>query len=77
MREENRRLVARIARLRADLEAATRENAELRREAAQLRAESEQLRAGLRAPGDGARPLHAQRMERMGVMLRDQHSRNP
>ena len=77
MREENRRLVARIARLRADLEAATRENAELRREAAQLRAESEQLRAALGVPSDGARSHHAARMARMRVMLRDQHSRNP
>jgi hypothetical protein len=75
--EANRALVGQLKRLRIALEAAARENAELRREVARLRAENEHL--GGIAPGrePDARRADADRMGRIRVMLRDQHSRNP
>lgn len=66
--------------LQSALEAATRENAELRRELAGLRAENAHLRgiggtAG--AAGDRPQGAHPDRMARVRVMLKDQHSCNP
>lgn len=77
LHEENRALAARLKRLRVALEAAARENADLRREVARLRAENEHLGGTAPVRESDARSGHADRMARVRVMLRDQHSRNP
>jgi hypothetical protein len=59
------------------LQAAARENAELRRELARLRAETEHFNRTRRRVTTGTRRAQAERMERVRVMLCDQHSRNP
>lgn len=77
LREEKRALVAELKKLRTALEAAARENADLRRELAHLRAENEHLRGTSLVRGARARGSGADRMVRIRVMLKDQHSRNP
>ena len=77
LREENIELLARLNGLRAALEVATRESAELRRELARLQAENEHLRGVGPIPSADPPTGHADRMARIRVMLRDQHSRNP
>lgn len=76
--DENVRLVGRVQQLRNALEAAARENDELRRELARARAENRRLRlvreSSSRVPA-GADRLH--RTEWVRVMLADSHSRNP
>lgn len=59
------------------LQVAARENAELRRELARLRAESEHSERTRRRVNTRSRSAQAERMERVRVMLCDQHSRNP
>jgi hypothetical protein len=63
--------------LQSALEAATRENAELRRELAGLRAENEHLRGIRDTAGSRPQSARADRMARVRVMLKDQHSCNP
>ena len=79
LHEENVKLVGRVQQLRRGLEAAARENGQLRRELARARAENSALRSG-----SGSRtsptPAGADRREReawIRVMLSDAHSRNP
>jgi hypothetical protein len=59
------------------LQAAARENAKLRRELARLRAEKEHSERTRRRVKGRKRNAQAERMERVRVMLCDQHSRNP
>jgi len=77
LHEEHLRLLSEARNLRAALEAALRENADLRRELARLRAENEHLRVVRLQPRVAARGGHVDRMARMRVMLSDRHSRNP
>ena len=75
--EENLRLLTQARSLRAALEAAVRENGELRREVAHLRAEDAHLRGVSSAHRSVARGADADRLARIRVMLRDSHSCNP
>jgi hypothetical protein len=61
-----------VPQLRAVLEAAAHDNAQLRRSLARLRAENEHLRAQLRP-----RPAHTDPRAHIRRMLSDPGSRNP
>jgi hypothetical protein len=78
LRDENVRLAGRVQQLRTRLDAAERENAQLRRELARARAENPRVRSSpiswfcVAAGAD-----QADRSEWVRVMLADAHSRNP
>jgi hypothetical protein len=79
LHEENVKLVGRVLQLRRGLEAAARENGQLRRELARARAENSALRSGSDSR-TSLTPAGADRRDReacVRVMLTDPHSRNP
>lgn len=79
LHEENVKLTGRVRQLRRGLEAAARENGQLRRELARALAENRALRSrsDSRTSLAAAGAVRRDREARIRVMLADSHSRNP